>query len=575
MRNGLILGCILRLASIVLCSAAQLPQTDRNMEPIGSPVRAILREASETALKQGEHERYWVDLVLRDIGDVQIRADDLDGALRTFRGSGDSFVRETGLIHLAEALARDGKRERAFAVLRLLDPDNGYRQGELQDMVQLQWGEHLIASGQLVFANKAIALMKSNGYHVDGLRQLAVAYARSGNAEQATKRFVQAVNAAVLLKDEWDRAQCLWEIAHAQLVVGAADAAKTTIHRLAETVEFKDPYVKVAALRESAVLSAKAKDKQTAYRLFRRAIESQKAVNTLNRIKVLEQIAEAQAGVGFLKDALTTALMIKHNVKDFTQDGEREQALCAIAVAQGEAGDAESAVRTALSIKHFTQYRDDALNKIVEHYIVQQDMTAALTTTEKFDNPTRRATAILHVATVVARSGDRKTAADIAGRIHLNSRFGFLNIARRSGFDYRLPQTWGVCYELDGGFTMSSNSLSVQRATDVAGAAMGLFQALDQKPAQSYAVLFNEVADEQVARSLARVHAHWGDANEALAWAKQIGCDDRAGSKDNFHDAQAVERRIHALIGVAEGILDRLKGSRTYARHNGNRDIKS
>jgi hypothetical protein len=44
---------------------------------------------------------------------------------------------------------------------------------------------------------------------------------------------------------------------------------------------------------------------------------------------------------------------------------------------------------------------------------------------------------------------------------------------------------------------------------------------------------------------------------EALAWARRIGSDEQVKSNDDYETLRAVQRRIYALVGVAEGILDR------------------
>jgi hypothetical protein len=105
-------------------------------------------------------------------------------------------------------------------------------------------------------------------------------------------------------------------------------------------------------------------------------------------------------------------------------------------------------------------------------------------------------------------------------------------------------------------FTLVGNGTSVQHSAEVAAAAMTLSQALEQKPAQSYAILFNEITNDAVTQALARAHAVSGDVREALAWAKQIGSDVTLKSA-NDDAGWALGRRIHALIGAAEGILDR------------------
>jgi tetratricopeptide (TPR) repeat protein len=443
MRIGLTICCLLLLRGVANSSVGEPPQPSLNAQSAGLLLQAVLREASDVALKQAEQERYWTQRVLLDIADVQIRAGDFDGALRSILGSSYIYGREAGLVHLAEALARDGNRERAFDVLRIRGDTGGAQQAYLQDAVQLQWARHLIASGDLEPAGKAIEQMKSNRFRPDGLRELAVAFAESGDRTGASVHFRKAIETALLLKDDYERASAIWQTAKAQLMIGEPASAKETIRRLVETVELTDPWAKVAALRESAVLAAKAKDEQTAHRLFQRAIEVHDTLDELNRLPALEQIGVAQAGVGFIDDALKTASEIRHDEKDFTRDGNRERVLYGIAVAQVEAGDPQTAIATALAITHFVQYRDDALDKVVQHQIAKQDLKAALGTTEKFENPSRKATAILKVAIAYARSGNRKTATDLAARIQLTHRDARFPTPGPQSFDYRRPESWG------------------------------------------------------------------------------------------------------------------------------------
>ena len=176
---------------------------------------------------------------------------------------------------------------------------------------------------------------------------------------------------------------------------------------------------------------------------------------------------------------------------------------------------------------------------------------------EKADNPSRRAAAILKVATAHANSSDSKMAADVAGRIDLTPADEMrVQIFGKERFNYKLPRTWGDRYDDTSWSTMATIRRSSERAAEVAGAAMTLAQALGEKPAESYAVLFDDINTDVIIRTLARAHAASGDANEALAWAKKIGSNSKAKPHDN-EQMWAVERRIHALIGVAEGILER------------------
>jgi hypothetical protein len=551
MSIGLTIACVFLLCDIASSTADEPSRTDSRVKLGGPAVEAVLREACEIALKQDEEQHFWTDRVLLHIGHVQIQAGDFDGALRSIRGSADYYGRNAGLVRLAEVLARIGKRERAFEILRLLDSDHGWRQDYLEDGVQLRWVEHLIASGGLRGAGKAVEQLKSERYRSEGLRKSAATYAKAKDPARGAEYFKLSIDTASGLSDESDRVRALWETADAQLAVGEPDAAKATIRLALEKTEIKDAWTRCVSFTECAVLAAKAKDDEAAHRLFRRAIEGRNAVDSMNKMNALMQIAKAQAGVGYLNEAFKTACMITED------DCYREQALYAVAVAQLKADDAEAAVCSAMSIEHYLQFRDDAVHKIVDDRITKRDFKAGLAAAEKAPNPSKRAAAILKVATAYANLGDSKTAAAVAGRIELTPADELrVQPLGKKRFNYKLPTTWGDRYDESNFSTMLSHRMSSERAADVAGAAMTLAQALGDKPAESYAVLFDDINTEEIIRALARSHAASGDANVALAWAKKIGCGNKAKSDDHDH-AWAVERRINALIGVAEGLLER------------------
>lgn len=339
------------------------------------------------------------------------------------------------------------------------------------------------------------------------------------------------------------------------LVVGASDAAKTAASRLVEAAETNDARGKVSALREAAALTARLNDRPAAERLFRKAIDARQDNESL------KPIAIAQASVDYIDDALKTAAMIEHSESDFTQDGRREEALLEVAKAQLKAGDAAGATRSALSITHFTQYCDDALHAIVEFEIRKRNHKGALAAAEKIPNESRRASAMLKIATAYVKSGDRKTAVEIAERIKL-TRSLFPGHPIGPGFDYRIPKTWGDHYDVGGAFTGASLSLSGQRVVEVAGCAMTLAQALAPMPEPDYAEAFNEILSGEIVRALARAHAVSGNPREALAWAQRIGSDKKPALAEDREPAWDVERRIYALVGVADGILDRADESR-------------
>jgi hypothetical protein len=78
-----------------------------------------------------------------------------------------------------------------------------------------------------------------------------------------------------------------------------------------------------------------------------------------------------------------------------------------------------------------------------------------------------------------------------------------------------------------------------------------------RRPAKTYAEAFSEVRMTEIVRALARAHAATGDPFEALAWAKTLGSSGMVDSK-GVKSGWAVAQRIDALVGAAEGMLDRM-----------------
>src|SRR5262249_34196854 len=125
--------------------------------------------------------------------------------------------------------------------------------------------------------------------------------------------------------------------------------------------------------------------------------------------------------------------------------------------------------------------------------------------------------------------------------IKLTHRSGLLGNADETSFDCRRPQTWGGLYDSGNSFIVLLYIISVERAVEVAEAAMPLSQALRQKPTESFALLFNTINTEEVTQSLARTHTALGDPNEAIAWAKQIGSADQVPAGDKNRVSRAVQ----------------------------------
>lgn len=542
-----------------LAEPSPLRRCSRDQRSIPN-ITAVLKEASQIAIRQNKHQGYWCDRALFDIADVQKRVGDFDGALHTITKSNYPYrYGRMGALHdLAKTMARAGRRKQALAVLRQMGTDHGWRQDLMDDGVTMAYLEHQIFSGDLKGARQSIDKLTAAVSRSKGLWKLAVAQAKTGNKAAAKGLFQLASSTAKALPDEYDRARALWEIADAQISVVDFKAASSTIQQLSQHAEsFKDGLAKVAALREAAVRAAKIGEWTTANRLFDQAIDGRKDIKPpsplpeTNRIVALNMIAKAQAAVGYIDDALKTARLIKNS------DGRREEALYTIAVAQAKSGDIAAAVATARSIKHYVQYEMDALVEIASLQIRRGELKDSLATAKQIANPSKKATAYLNVAIAYAKAGDKKTAKTIAGRIRL-TRQTFLGSIGPVEFDYSRPRTWGIVYQAS--FTLASRLAAIRRASELAAAAMTLSQTLGKQYPESYAIMFKDFRSEEIVRALARAHVASGDANEALAWSRRIGSNKKLKSSEDWKAASSVKSRIHALVGVAEGILDKRRG---------------
>jgi len=506
-------------------------------------------------LKQGSEGSFQSEYLLGQIVKLSIRARDLEGAAKLFQRDGKEHSFNSTNVDLAEALARDGQRDRAFALLRLT-PDNARPDYWSHGTVQLQWIEYLIQDGRLDDAAAAVSQTSPIRYRQEGEVKLAMAFAKCAKPQEFTSHLKKAISLGAHLADDSDRVSALMLVVEAYIEIGHTGEAKETIRLLATPKRFKDGWATVSALSQCAVVTANLHDVHTSRRLFHRAIEAYTSVDKLNRMNSLQSIAEAQADVGFIDDALRTAAMIKHSASDFTVDGYREAALFQIACKQSERGELTRAVNTAASIKNFVQYREDALDAIVECLIRKDNLEAAASTTDQFLDSMRKVAARLRVAAAYSRSDKRLRAHEIAERVKLKPAINNVLLQGANELDYRRPETWGVDYNDTDYSSNGTRAASLQRKKSLASAAMTLAQALGIQPTSPYASSFKDF-DPEVVGLLARTHAKTGSPTEALAWARKVGSGEKIAAKSDYDAEREVERRVMALCGVAAGILDR------------------
>lgn len=537
------------------CALLPTPQTvlAEEQKPLKEPnvatAQALLQEASAILRKQDAQHNYWIERLLLDVAKVQMGAGDIDGALHTTQASDYQYGRYANYLDLARHLARQGKRDRAIEVMQHLGTKHGWRQDFLEEGVQINSLEYLITSGQIEQAVKACDQIKTTRYRPTALLKLAVAYAKSNKPEETKKYFAQVLQAADTSKEQYERAHHYWNCAKAQLEAGLISDAKETLAQLEKHSTAFEAWARIAALREAAVLNVCMQDQPSAKRLFQLAISLQPQVNDLNREGALKYIALSQLEAGYMEEARQTISTIPVP--------KNEEVLEAISAVHLKNGDLEGALKTALEVRQYLQYKEGALNKIIAYQISKREYDNAVKTAEKIGDTSKQAIAILKIATALAVAGEKQKAMEVAKRISLTCTSEDFTQPRQEVFDYRLPRTWGINYQHAHGFTNNSRRLTVETAAEVAAAAMKLFQALELKPENSYHDLFYEVRDGRIIQALARAHAATGNVEEAIVWTKTIGSDEKIEQSEDYSDRLPVQQRVHALIGTAEGILDR------------------
>jgi hypothetical protein len=232
-----------------------------------------------------------------------------------------------------------------------------------------------------------------------------------------------------------------------------------------------------------------------------------------------------------------------------------EDSLFSVAVAQATSGNVGDARATVSTFRNSVWYETKMLADRARMQIGRGQLADSLATARQIPRPSYQAIAFLNIANEHAEAGDKMTAQAVAGQIQLTREDHRVFLPCDQGpFDYRRPRTWGIEYEAS--FTNSSRHAAIQAASEVAAAAMILSLTLGEEYVESYAIMFKDF-DCEVTQALARTHVVRGDTHEALAWAENIGSNQKIKSAEDAAEVFSVQRRIHALLGVAEGILDK------------------
>jgi tetratricopeptide (TPR) repeat protein len=567
--------CVDLLIAAAVFSGQTLGPMPVHAEASATPptVREILKEARRIATQSPKLRGHFLQNPLLDITRLQIQAGDFDAALADLT-TDNEYERDRLLTQIAEAIARSGRRKRAEQVMQRVEPhfccdeDRLVGRRYLDEAIRLAFIDYQIADGNLTGARQTAAEITTPSNRSSALKKLAEAYVKAGDLPASRQTFRDAVSAAAStpikklppgvqgISDEYYIANQIWAIADSQLEVGDQSGAAETLRRLLKAVDgFHDGRSRTEALLQTAAREARLGDHSLAKRLFQQALDNCPNVTSPadnpedNKAYCWLRIAKAQAAAGYYDDAMKTARLIP---KD---KSEAWDASVEITTTRAKKGDIAGAVATALSLEPDRWSRTQALVAIVRLQIQKHDLRGAVLTTEKIGDPLERAIASLKIAAAFAEGGDHKSAEITVGRIRLSPN---KSRSRRPVvvFDLERPGTWGTIYNETGFFSLSSHQGELQDAAKLASAAMTLSQRMNKHYPTSYAALFADF-DPIVVRRLARAHAATGSPAEALSWARQIGSTQRDQSKADWEAERPIERRLAALLGTAEGILER------------------
>ncbi len=391
----------------------------------------------------------------------------------------------------------------------------------------------------------------------EAMIEIARYQARAGDIEGALKT-------AGLVWREGYRDSAMRVIVEAQLEKGHMQEAMNSAQRNGTT------HLTVRLMTQIAVAQAKAGDRAGATRTLEQARQVAAAVAQVwEKSQSSQFIATAQSKIGDLRGAQQTAENIQHpDWKEFALEG--------VAVAQAEAGDVPAAFKTAEGIRN-DQRKALTLRAIGKVQAQKGNVQGALQTAAAIQNNLARAWVLRDVAAVQARAKEIKTALKTAASIQEDfiRAEGLREIAAiqltsgdmpgalqsvatipRIGKSLALRELAAAQAKLGDVQSALRTAGSIQddsqawqpwafRDIAVAQAAAGDLQGAIRTVDMIQDVRFEYVLSGSAARWVVGAQAKRGDVRAALEWA------------DNQKSAA---RKALALLGVAEGILERVSG---------------
>jgi tetratricopeptide (TPR) repeat protein len=533
--------------------------------------RPLLKEVGLLANRFKSVPSFFIDRVPLRILKAQIRAADLDAASMTVRDISSGYDAKQLVIELGESLARRGRRKDAEAVIQTIhinacsEQERLDERTQLADQIRLAYLEHEISVGDFGGATKTQQEILSADLRPLGLSKLAVGYAKRGKAANAKQFFRDAIAASIGIQfkelpigyadfpEESSQLHALCVVCDEQIGVDDYEGAAATLEKLVSHADsFKSHFSQIDAFYEAGLRQAKLGHRPLARRLYGWAIDLRESVKSSGadwaegRARRLARIAKAQAALGDVSDATATlGLITGDRARGYQESAD-------VAVARARAGDVAGATAAVLSFDFKT--RKKALNGILTVQIEKGDLDGALATAEKIDDNLEQTIARLAIATVYARQSQNVFAAWTVAQIHLPGPWGLEG--KRADYDFQRARSWGEIYDNPMAAGLAWSFECDRRAARLAAASMILSQSLQQRPREPYATAFAGFGPD-VILAVACAHAQSGSPREALAWARQIGATEPTQGVEDWRQHEAILQRIAALLGVAEGILER------------------
>jgi hypothetical protein len=378
--------------------------------------------------------------------------------------------------------------------------------------------------------------------HCQALLAVARGAADAGFKTGATKAIARAIGVAEHIQDHAVRHSIMCDIGMTQIALGlSVDARKTlgVLEDLIPKINTNEQSL-ARALCSMGCLCEKLPDHPSATKYFAEAVRAID-VKSLGGGVAHEMIAVAQAEAHDVVGAIQVAQSIPET---FPLSANRTKALYGIAMIQISRNDCLGAEKTASQIRQFLNYRSLILIAIAKSYAHSGKTMKAIAVADRIKGDSRKAQAMLEIATIVAQRGDKKTAWKIADGLNYPQAHDPFIGSTSSGprFVFRDSKTWGVHYEPTGGFTMASLQHGKETANDLTAAAMRCRVALEGNGIG----IDRKILNRWDVRSIANVQSANGDAIGALTWAEYL----------------SGLQRLSALLGVADGlaVLEETKG---------------